>query len=254
MLLYSYDQIIGGRSEQQDSVIIKQWDDGCLLSIIADGMGGEVAGGLASRTVVEVFLKSFELEIKSKTIEYALIEGVQKANDEIATLIENDPNLEGTGTTFLASYITDNKLYWISVGDSLLLLYRNGELKRLNADHSFQIVLDAQAKEGILSSEDSLQNPRSSELFSALCGKTVPYVDLKSNPLILQNEDIIISSSDGILSMPMEHINTLLDKLEKHQPKQIVKEIINAIIELKRPEQDNTSVAVVTLTIEQSSH
>ena len=246
MLLHSHSQIIGERSEQQDSIAIKQWDDNKhLLTIVADGMGGGVAGGLASKTATEIFLSSFESEIKTGAVEQALVESIQKANDEIATLIENDASLEGTGTTFLASYITDNKLYWISIGDSLLLFYRHGELKRLNADHSFQIILDAQVEEGILSPEESSRDPRRSQLFSALCGKTVPYVDLKSEPLILQSEDIVISASDGILSMPMEDMNTLLEKLAECSPEQIVKEIIDAINEIQEPGQDNTSIAVV---------
>ena len=247
MLLHSYSQIIGERFEQQDSIATRQWNDNKhLLVIVADGMGGGVAGGLASKTATEIFLSSFESKIKTSTIEDALVESIQKANDEIATCIEDDLSLEGTGTTFLASYITDKKLYWISIGDSLLFLYRHGELKRLNADHSFQIILDAQVEEGIISLEESSRDPRRSQLFSALCGKTVPYVDLKSEPLMLQSEDIIISASDGILSIKIEDMNTLLDKLTGCSPQQIVKEIMDSIDELKQPGQDNTSIAVAT--------
>ena len=246
MLLHSYSQIVGERFEQQDSIATKQWDDNKhLLTIVADGMGGGVAGGLASKTATEIFLNTFESEIKTDAIEKALVESIQKANDEIATLIENDASLEGTGTTFLASYITDNKLYWVSIGDSLLLFYRHGELRRLNADHSFQIILDAQVEEGILSPEESSLDPRRSQLFSALCGKTVPYVDLKSEPLILQSKDIVISASDGILSMAMEDINTLLEKSAECSSEQIVKEIIDAINAIQEPGQDNASIAVV---------
>ena len=247
MLLHSYSQIIGERFEQQDTIAIKQWDDNeHLLAIVADGMGGGVAGGLASKTATEIFLNSFESEIKTDAIENALVKGIQKANDEIATLIENDSSLEGTGTTFLASYIADNKLYWISIGDSLLFLYRHGELQRLNADHSFQIILNAQVEEGIISLEESSRDPRRSQLFSALCGRTVPYVDLKSEPLVLQSEDIIISASDGILSIPMEDMNALLGKLAECPPQQIVKAIIDAINEIQELGQDNTSITVVT--------
>ena len=244
---HAFDQIVGERSDQQDKIAVKQGSDGQLLALVADGMGGEKAGALASHTAIESFLKTFDCDIGADAVERRLKEGLQRANDDIAALVENSPDLKGMGTTFVASYIESNRLYWISVGDSLLLIHRDGDLKRLNADHSFQVVLDAQLEAGDLSIESAAQDPRKSQLLSALCGETVPYVDYRFTPFQLREGDVIISASDGILSMPLEDINSLLNKLPKRSPEQIVKQIMQSVVALKHSWQDNTSIIAQTI-------
>ena len=149
------------------------------------------------------------------------------------------------GTTLVATYTKNNHLYWVSVGDSPLLFYRRNTLRRLNADHSYQAVLDAQVKSGQLSPAAARQDPRRSQLFSALCGKDVEYVDHQFNPTPLQSGDIIISASDGILSLPADDIAALLT--DSADPERIAEDIIASVINLNRPGQDNTSVIVQTV-------
>ena len=58
------DQILGARSNQQDSFSILAGDDALVL-VLADGMGGYTGGELASRAAIEGFSQAFERENRS---------------------------------------------------------------------------------------------------------------------------------------------------------------------------------------------
>src|SRR5262245_43855677 len=121
---FSTRAIAGARPYQEDTSRVwrpngSPGDDRPLLAVLADGMGGHVSGEVASRLAAERYINAFSSEHGSvdQRLEHALYAG----NDAIMNAILKEKNLNGMGCTLVASYIDQEGLRWVSVGDSLLL-------------------------------------------------------------------------------------------------------------------------------------
>jgi len=111
-----------------------------LFFVLCDGMGGHVAGSVASSTAVNAAVEQ-AASVKSRDEEHLLV-GLKAANRAIEKSICEDPRLSDMGTTYLSVRLDKSGLVWCSVGDSALYLYRCDEVQRLNEDHSVGPVLD----------------------------------------------------------------------------------------------------------------
>src|SRR5680860_518743 len=125
---------VGQRERQEDSSNFWRADDDPAarddaieaLAVVADGMGGHAGGDVAGRLACDVFLETF-LEDGGR-IRDALLVALEASNTAISEEVEECPDLDGMGCTIIAACLTRNELHWISVGDSLLLLFRDGQL------------------------------------------------------------------------------------------------------------------------------
>lgn len=170
------DQILGARSNQQDSFSILAGEDALVL-VLADGMGGYTGGELASRAAIEGFSQAFERENRSpgKRMKAA----VAAANEQVRVVRRKRGKDDEMGTTLVAAWIGPEGLRWVSVGDSLLLLIREEKMFLLNDLHQYSTELERMADEGSISREEALSHPSRHSLTSALMGKEVPLVDLR---------------------------------------------------------------------------
>ena len=132
------EQLLGAREVQEDDF---GFIDGATLDpggqhpvvVVADGMGGHASGEIASRLAVRAFVEAYGTEGRPSD---RLRTGLDHANRAIDDAIRENLSLGGMGTTLVAAAVTTDGLEWVSVGDSPLLIYRDGRLKRLNEDHS----------------------------------------------------------------------------------------------------------------------
>ena len=120
------------------------------LFLVADGMGGHVAGEVASRVAVntiESFIAQtaavgpndtwpFPFDTALTTDANRLTAAFRLANRTIATKMAAAQNLRGMATTASAVLMQENSAILAHVGDSRIYLLRDGGLKRLTADHS----------------------------------------------------------------------------------------------------------------------
>ncbi len=170
------DQIMGARSNQQDSFSILAGEDALVL-VLADGMGGYTGGELASRAAVEGCSRAFER--KSGLPGERMKAAVTAANEQVWSARKKRGEDDEMGTTLVAAWIGADGLRWVSVGDSLLLLIREEKMFLLNELHQYSAELERMADEGIISREEALSHPARHSLTSALMGKEVPLVDLR---------------------------------------------------------------------------
>jgi len=118
------------RTHNEDSAYVGRW-----LCAVADGMGGHVAGGVASTAVVDA-LHSFDVDVSSpKELTSVLGHAVAAANGRLAAMIAADPSLGGMGSTLVAMLWTDNNVAVANIGDSRAYLARRGALTRITEDH-----------------------------------------------------------------------------------------------------------------------
>lgn len=141
-------QIIGDRDNQEDTLSAHELGAntgehaGELLLLLADGMGGHAGGEVASKLAVESFAE-------------ALRSSLDSANERLAETVAETPKPRGMATTLIGCVINENRMYWISVGDSPLWVFRSGTLHRINADHSMVPVLNELVSEGALDPEEA---------------------------------------------------------------------------------------------------
>jgi PPM family protein phosphatase len=149
------------------------------------------------------------------------------------------------GGTVVATSLVDGGLQWVSVGDSLLYLLRDGMLKRLNDDHSMGPQIDLMARNGMIDAETARTHPQRNCLTSALTGKDIPELDCPARRLDLEDGDIVLLASDGLQSVAEEDIASILDKAAHLESREIATALIDAVTAAGDPEQDNTSVVVI---------
>lgn len=128
------------RENNEDAIDVKQFPD-LTLCLVADGMGGQAAGEIASKRATEVvprelkknLLPNASLEDAKKIIRRAVVQ----ANEEIIAMGALDRDLRNMGTTVvLAVWRKGHELFITGVGDSRAYVIRKGQIEQLTVDHS----------------------------------------------------------------------------------------------------------------------
>lgn len=235
-------KIRGGRDYQEDAFLIKSGREGgnWLLLLLADGMGGHVGGARASELAVATFAAHFEQA--EGAISGRLRAALEAANTAIAEAVAADPRLSGMGCTVVACLVTGDQAHWISVGDSWLWCLRAGKLTRLNADHSMRPLLENMVELGRMTQAEVEEDPRLGQLRSVMNGEELTLVDQNARPFALRPGDRLLLASDGIEALGAAAIASLAAARE--EPAASVNALLDAVEDLKRPGQDNTTVVV----------
>jgi PPM family protein phosphatase len=242
-----YDgSIIGRREDQQDDKANLILADGYRLYVLADGMGGQKAGRVASRSVCASFREFFQ-DRRIDEPQEALQQAMEFANSALANLLREQPGLGGMGTTLLAVLIdeTSNTFSFISVGDSPLYCLRDHRLTRINANHSFAETLRKMVQAGEMTEEEAAEHPDRHAITSALMGKDIEQVDLQSDQLA--PGELLLMASDGVQTLSDNtggEIETIL-KREAADLEKAVGCLLTAIEERDNEFQDNATVILI---------
>ncbi len=241
-----------GQRDYQEDALVADFAVGVPygFAVVADGMGGHAAGDVASKIVVtEVFS---ELKFHSadrvgleENFHTTLLDVVQSANLSISEHVERHPDHRGMGTTVVAPVLFEDRLYWISIGDSPLYLCRKDQLTKLNADHSLAPQIDLMISNGQLDRETGLNHPDRNCLTSVLMGRDIPSIDCVQTPQRLQSGDIIIAASDGLQYLSDDQIEAVVAGHKRRTASEIARAIMRSIDLLGDPDQDNTSVVII---------
>lgn len=215
------------------------------LILVADGMGGHVAGAKASQIVTEYFIDTYQLSEGS--VATRLQSSLQRSNTGVAEAAEKDTELEGMGSTLLAAVISECGLEWISVGDSPLWLYRDGVLQRINDDHSMAPVLADMVAQGILTEEEAARDPKRNALRSAVMGDNMSLIDASLDPVALQGGDVLVFASDGIMTLADEKIAEIISNNYEDGNEKIVASIMDAVTQARKPNQDNVTILIYSV-------
>lgn len=241
----AWGQVQGRRASQQDSATFVSWTDSRHLLLLGDGLGGHVAGDVASTIVTGTFREAFitadELEIRDR-----LQKSLNTANLAIFDKVRSAPELAGMGTTIIAAYVHEDGLWWISVGDSPLWLFRNAAGRRLNQNHSIAGILDQQAAEGEISAAQAARSPERSRLLDAVMGERIQMIDAPGIPLPLRAGDVLVLASDGVETCSLADLAEIVSG-HSGSAKALVQDILDAVEAHEEPYQDNATVVVMQL-------
>ena len=216
-----------------------------VVAVLADGMGGHVGGERASTTACRGFLDA--LDANPGNVGDHLSEALAYANDAIRREVTAEPGLHGMGCTLIGAVLEQAGLRWVSVGDSRLFLFRDGQLFQLNEDHSLAPLLDQLAEQGELTPAEALAHPRRHHLRSALTGEPIELVDLARERVVLLAGDCVILASDGIDTLEPDAIADVIEANRGRGAEAIATALIATVDGQGRAGQDNTTVMAVVV-------
>ena len=180
------------RDHNEDEQTVFTAQDGSLVLVVADGMGGHLAGEVASRMAIE----TLERELTSPAADpaTALTRAIEQANVEIWQAAADDPEKAGMGTTVVAAVIVGDAAYLANAGDSPAYLVRGRATAQLTDEHG---LVAEQVKAGLITEEDAEHHPFRHML--TRCLGVEASVDVQTyQPWALQAGDVLVLCSDGL--------------------------------------------------------
>ena len=186
------------RENNEDSIEVKQFPD-MTLCIVADGMGGQAAGEIASKRAIEVVPRELRKNLVAgggeDQVKQVVRKAVVQANDEIITMGTLDRDLKNMGTTIvMALWRKGRELYVANLGDSRAYMVRAGQIEQLTIDHSLAWAL---VENKTISPAEAKEHRFKNVLWKYLGSKEIgdgPEV----KPIILEKGDKFLLCSDGL--------------------------------------------------------
>ncbi|MCK0120680.1 MAG: protein phosphatase 2C domain-containing protein [Yoonia sp.] len=243
----------GGRDYQEDAIVTDfPFGSDSGVVVLADGMGGHAAGDVASKIVVtEVFselkFQSANFHEFEKDIPSMMTSAAAGANACVRDHVQDNPQTRGMGATLVSLVMVENRMFWMSIGDSPLYLLRGGKLRQLNEDHSMAPQIDFMVQSGLLDPEVAKNHPDRNCLTSVILGERVAKSDCPNDPFGLEIGDIVVVSSDGLQYLDEPVIQKILHKYRRRKSAEIAGHLLEAIEKLGDVDQDNVSFAVIKL-------
>ena len=181
---------------------------GPRLLAIADGMGGQAAGEVASSEVISTLVQ-LDDDVPGSDILTSLSTAVQRANDQLRVMVEEDFQLEGMGTTLTAILFAGSRLGLVHIGDSRAYQLRDGYLTQITKDDTFvQSLID----EGRITEEEAHTHPQRSLLLRAITGQDIdPSLTIRE----ARPGDRFLLCSDGLSGVVSDE--TLAETLQAYR-------------------------------------
>ncbi len=215
-----------------------------LVSVVCDGMGGHVGGAIASEVAVRTihdFLDSQFIEDAREAIGLA----IDAANKAIIRQAEQNPNLDGMGSTCVLLIVRDGRVYIGHVGDSRIYLIREKTIIQLTKDHSFvQTLVDI----GQITKEQAEHHPRKNEITNALGLPGMSPATVRKDAIDPQAGDCFLLCSDGLSGMVSDHD---IEKIVSRQRDYSTQQRADLLVQVANNNGgvDNITVELVEFTI-----
>ncbi|MDY7036710.1 MAG: Stp1/IreP family PP2C-type Ser/Thr phosphatase [Thermodesulfobacteriota bacterium] len=225
------------------------------LFIVADGMGGHLAGEVASRIAVEMIIKSFQKWVEEDARETELFgthdsslsilgnyvsSSIRLANRIVYEMAKEYDQYHGMGTTAVVLFVTPEIIIAANVGDSPIFMVRDGNIEKLSKDHT---LVAEQVEMNIMTAEEAETSPLRHVLTRNLgFAKNVEPDVFEIEP---SNHDRFILCSDGLTDLVSDE--EILDLVQNEDdPDRLCRRFIE--MSLQRGGHDNTTVISVFLT------
>jgi PPM family protein phosphatase len=209
---------------------------------IADGVGGQAGGEIASRLAIETLLSRIASVSSTESLTAALPRILQVANQRVfeaaADVIEAGRRAGSISTTIVACAIRYDRATVSHVGDSRCYLIRRGEVTQLTRDHT---VANEQRRLGILSSRQAAS--ANTHLLSRSLGAEM-VVNVDTSEHLLSAGDVLLLCSDGL----SRSVNSA-DMAAAVSAKRELKDASGQLVALanSRDGSDNVSVQVIRI-------
>lgn len=236
----------GKRDEQEDNfLILPENIDNEYLLIIADGMGGQENGKLASNELVKIAKQIWKSEKVNPTLfpQDLLTKIVKQAHHNIQKLREQHQS--NMGTTCVILYVHDMQAYWLHVGDSRLYHIRADKVLTQTIDHS---VVQMLVSMGRISEEEMRHHADRGRLLKNLGSQGD--IEPEYGQAKLQAGDSFILCTDGFWEyIP---IRPVIAGLKKYPAHKVAKALVQKAVKKGGNDSDNTTVIIAKSAPKQS--
>lgn len=232
------------RDGNEDAFFI---DDVRQLYVVADGMGGHLAGEVASGLVVETLQRFFDNgDAASVTIgddalsadSNQLVRGIREANRAVHARAQASAECRGMGSTLAALYCTDGTVIAANVGDSPIYLVHDGTAELISVMHTVAAEVAATRPERAHMIDERILNMLTRAMGTA--------DDVQPDVCEIQcfKDDVFVLCSDGLSNkVTMDEIARIVTA---QQPQDACKALVD--IANERGGEDNISVVIVKIT------
>jgi serine/threonine protein phosphatase PrpC len=173
------------------------------LGVVADGVGGQTAGEVASHLTVNTIQKYFDEQESIDDVNHHLERAILIANRAVYQATQENSEYQGMSTTVALGALLNGRLYTAHVGDSRLYLLRDGELQQLSVDHTWaQEAIEA----GLLTPQEAKVHPNRNVIRRHLGGGSNIEVDHR----MALPTDGEVEASEANQGTPLKPGDTLL--------------------------------------------
>ena len=185
------------RDNNEDSYFVSEPDG---LFLIADGMGGHVAGEIASemavRQVCDRVIPQLGKMKSNGDIGCTLADAAHAANTFIVQATARNPSWQGMGTTLTILLVQSDVAYLTHVGDSRLYRFRSGQLTQLSEDHT---LVEDQLRRGLITAAEAKSSNMRNILLQAV--GIAPDLEIFQKQFSFAENDLFLLCSDGLTDM-----------------------------------------------------
>ncbi|QDX92965.1 serine/threonine-protein phosphatase [Brevibacillus laterosporus] len=232
-------QTIGNRDEQDDYFSTATTPIG-TLAVLADGISGLSHGRMSSTLAVTLFMREFLNLDHVQNVTSFFTKAARKSNAEIVQQIGGSNG----GTTLVAAVVAEDKLYWGAVGDSSIMVFRNGEFIKMNQKHILESVLEERYLSGEITREQATNNPMRKRLINYLGYEQFQNMEICNEPFLLKKRDKVILLSDGVYNTLSEvEMEQIL--MNTTSPFDAAEEMVAEIERKQLHNQDNATVIIL---------
>jgi len=204
--------------------------------MLADGVGGESRGEVASQLAVTAALIAFQKAAPATPVSILQRAMFDAASRAVYDTAQATPELGKMATTLTVSIFRDNKLHVAHVGDSRVYLVRNGSIRRLTTDHCY-VALSVKFR--VMHEHWAMTSPMRSVLTRSVGHEPIARFDVGEEEL--RKGDIVVQCSDGLYAFVVDQ--EIGDMASHFPPAEACRQLI-ALAE-KRQVDDNISLQII---------
>lgn len=230
---------IGSREVQEDFYFHGE-KNGVQLLVVADGNGETYAGRIASQSAVKTFRDLFQTYNKYENPKYFFKKAFHAANRSILHELDNGQK----GSTSLAVAMIDgDTLYYSSVGNVKLFLFRKGDLVQITCGHTLETLAKREFSQGKITRSEALAMLEDSRLYNYLGQEDFRELELFDEGISLQEKDIVLVATDGVYDLlTIREIEETLT--QKKSMQKIAFELVEKINNSPQEDKDNGAVVL----------
>ena len=233
----------GDRDYQQDQVTLLSHGriNGCVLAVVADGMGGRSGGRKASDQVMLTSRQLFERFDPSQDDPAKLLEQIVQESHMVIRLTAIASEQEPHSTIAALLILPSGECHWSHAGDSRIYHFHRNELIKRTRDHSY---VQALVDRGEITDEEANRHPKSNILLGCLGTERDPPSSTHLIPR-LRPGDVFLACSDGLWHYFTDaELAATLDALP---PREATEFLIDKARGRARGGGDNLCLAVIKL-------
>lgn len=247
--MFNYCHVVGKtdvgrrRKANEDNMANAVTPNG-LVSVVCDGMGGHVGGATASRIAVNTIIEHLQATYYDDP-RIAIGEAIDRANEAILQQANQQPELQGMGSTCVLLIVRAGKVYYGHVGDSRIYLVQSRRIKQLTKDHSYvQMLVDA----GQITKEQAEHHPRKNEITNALGIPNMQPATVAEDAILPDAGDCFVLCSDGLSGMVSDET---ICKVVSRQAEMNAQDRVDKLVQLANDNGgvDNITVQIVEFSV-----